>query len=96
VAVANVLFRMDQRPSCRSTAISAGVLLWEIITGSRPVRGHMRSIQVPAECPRDAADLMTACCALDPAARPTARDLMKRLQAMLVAQKEGRRSEFDG
>jgi serine/threonine protein kinase len=75
---------------------SYGVLLWEIITGSRPVRGHMRSIQVPAECPRDAADLMTACCALDPAARPTARDLMKRLQAMLVAQKEGRRSEFDG
>ena len=72
------------------------MLLWEIITGMRPVRGHMRSIHVPAECPQDAADLMAACCALDPATRPSARDLMKRLQAMLVAQKEGRRSEVEG
>lgn len=72
------------------------MLLWEIITGKRPVRGHMRSTHVPAECPQDAADLMAACCALDPAARPSARDLMKRLQAMLLAQKEGRRSEVEG
>ncbi|KAI7845590.1 hypothetical protein COHA_000877 [Chlorella ohadii] len=75
---------------------SFGVLLWEIITGLRPVRGHMRAIQVPAECPQEAADLMAACCALDPSARPSARELMHRLRDLLVAQSEGRRSNFDG
>ncbi len=79
-----------------SACTPAGVLLWEIITGLRPVRGHMRAIQVPAECPQEAADLMAACCALDPSARPSARELMHRLRDLLVAQSEGRRSNFDG
>lgn len=75
--------------------VCAGVLLWEIITGLRPVRGHMRSVHVPAECPQDAADLVAACCALDPEARPTARQLMKRLLSMLLKQREGHLRDFD-
>ncbi|EFN51486.1 hypothetical protein CHLNCDRAFT_140122 [Chlorella variabilis] len=31
---------------------SFGVLLWEIITGERPLRGHMRAMHVPEECPQ--------------------------------------------
>lgn len=31
---------------------SFSVLLWEIITGERPVRGHLRQPRVPEECPQ--------------------------------------------
>ena len=72
----------------------AGVLLWEIITGLRPVRGNMRAVHVPAECPQEAADMIAACCALDPVQRPSARHLMKTLHAMLVRQREGHVCDF--
>ncbi|KAI7845591.1 hypothetical protein COHA_000878 [Chlorella ohadii] len=71
-----------------------GVLLWEIITGLRPVRGNMRAVHVPAECPQEAADMIAACCALDPVQRPSARHLMKTLHAMLVRQREGHVCDF--
>lgn len=59
------------------------------IAGERPVRGHLRSPEVPGECPHEAADLMAECGAVDPAARPSAQQCMLRLQAMLVAQQRG-------
>lgn len=62
------------------------MVLWELFTGERPVRGHMRSPRVPEECPQAAADLMSDCCALDPQQRPDAKEVMLRLRAMLVAQ----------
>jgi hypothetical protein len=71
------------------------VLLWEIITGERPVRGHQRQPLVPQECSQDAVDLMTECSALDPAARPSAQQVMQRLHAMLAASRSARSGAGD-
>lgn len=54
----------------------------------------MPSPAVPAECPQEAADLMSACCSLDPAERPSAKEVMQRLRAMLAAQQRGRLADF--
>ncbi|KAI7842043.1 hypothetical protein COHA_004243 [Chlorella ohadii] len=59
---------------------SMGILLWEICTGERPRRGDMRLPKVPEECPQEVADLISQCMSLDPSERPTAQQLMQRLQ----------------
>lgn len=58
---------------------SFGVLLYEIITGERPVRGRLRVPSVPEECPEGAKDLMLQCLSVSPEARPTAQEAMQRL-----------------
>jgi tRNA A-37 threonylcarbamoyl transferase component Bud32 len=63
---------------------SMGILLWEICTGERPRRGDMRLPRVPEECPQEVADLISQCMALEPGERPTAQQLMKRLQDLLT------------
>lgn len=59
-----------------------GVLLWEIITGERPVRGHLRMPHVPEECLQEVAALFMECVQTEPAARPTAASLVQRLEAL--------------
>lgn len=61
---------------------SFGVVTWEIITGEKPVRGHLRSPRVPDECPQAVSDLMMQMLSLDPTARPSAQDVMQRLRQM--------------
>ena len=86
---------MLRRPSLTPTTLPGLSLPTEqIITGLRPVRAHMPSPAVPAECPQEAADLMSACCSLDPAERPSAKEVMQRLRAMLAAQQRGRLADF--
>ena len=48
---------------CTSSAdmYSYGVVLWEICTGEVPVRGRMRDVRVPDECPQRIADLVRNC-----------------------------------
>lgn len=41
---------------------------------------------VPVECSQEAQDLMVQCLSLDPAARPTAADLLKRLTELKRAE----------
>jgi hypothetical protein len=66
---------------------SFGVVLWEICTGEIPVRGRMRDVNVPAECPQEVADLIHNC--LDcsegrqPRDRPTASEAFEILQKLL-------------
>ena len=66
---------------------SYGVVLWEICTGEVPVRGRMRDVLVPSECPQEVADLIHAC--LDrsegqqPKDRPTASEAFDILQKLL-------------
>ena len=52
---------------CTSAAdmFSYGVVLWEICTGEIPVRGQMREVRVPEECPQRVADLIHACLSSD-------------------------------
>ncbi|KAL4442409.1 hypothetical protein ABPG77_004993 [Micractinium sp. CCAP 211/92] len=59
---------------------SFGVLLWEIVTGERPVRGALRMPR-PDECPADIANLILACGEPSPEARPTAAEVLRRLRA---------------
>ena len=61
--------------------------------GEQPVRGHMREVRVPEECPPEAAHLMAECGALDPAARPSAQQVMRRLAALLEALRRSHQQE---
>lgn len=66
---------------------SFGVVLWEICTGEIPVRGRMRDVLCPSECPVEVSDLIHAC--LDgtgdrlPGDRPTASQTFETLQKLL-------------
>ena len=54
----------------------------QVITGERPKRGCLRLPRVPDECCQQACVLMVQCLSLDPAARPTAADLLRRLERL--------------
>ena len=60
---------------------SWGVVLWEVCTGEAPVRGDMRALRVPEECPAFVAQLQQRCVAEDPDARPTAAEILEALAA---------------
>jgi len=66
---------------------SYGIVLWEICTGEIPVRGCMRQVKVPEECPQEVADLIDACVNCDngrqPTDRPTAAEAFDILQKLL-------------
>lgn len=61
--------------------------------GERPVQGKLRALQVPAECPQAVADLCARCMAVDPAQRPSAREVMEELGEAAAA-KQGSASKL--
>ncbi len=61
---------------------SYGVVLWEICTGEAPVRGAMRALRAPEDCPAEIIALQAACVAEEPAARPPAAALVAALAAL--------------
>jgi serine/threonine-protein kinase RIO1 len=72
---------------CGSSAdmYSYGVVLWEICTGETPVRGCMREVKVPQECPQEIADLISACLTppMSENKRPRAEEALATLQSVL-------------
>lgn len=53
--------------------------------GERPVRGLSTPLRVPEHCPLEVADLQARCVARDPAARPSAAEIVQLLRALRTA-----------
>lgn len=56
--------------------------MWELMTGERPQRGQLRMPRVPQECSQADCDLLLRCMAQDPAARPSAAEVLAELSAL--------------
>ncbi|GAB4818221.1 hypothetical protein N2152v2_005267 [Parachlorella kessleri] len=68
------------RCSAATDMYSVGVLLWELVTGEMPLRGHLRNLEAPQDCPQAVADLIETCLEANPKLRPTAQ------QAFVIVQ----------
>ncbi|KAL3136950.1 hypothetical protein ABBQ32_006555 [Trebouxia sp. C0010 RCD-2024] len=67
---------------------SFGVLLWELVTATPPIRGRLRPIKAPVECPQAIGDLIELCLSMDPQTRPSARDVFDVISRTQAAQDE--------
>jgi len=67
---------LNQRCTEKVDVYSFGVVLWELCTGQKPVRGGMRSLSVPEDCPQHIADIIIACLDTNPAKRPTVQKIL--------------------
>jgi len=59
---------------------SFGVVVWEICSGEVPVRGDMRALEAPRDCPDEIVELQRRCVSEDPRDRPTADEIVQVLQ----------------
>ncbi|CAL8471556.1 g11098 [Coccomyxa elongata] len=65
---------LNMRCNEKADIFSLGVVLWNICTQEVPLRGHLRRVQVPAECPASIAELIDDCLERPPEDRPSARE----------------------
>ncbi|KAK9805505.1 hypothetical protein WJX72_001765 [[Myrmecia] bisecta] len=66
---------LNQRCSEKVDIYSFGIVLHEMVTGEQAQRGQLREVKVPEECPDAIAKLIDNCLELDPARRPTAKEV---------------------
>jgi serine/threonine protein kinase len=65
----------------KADLFSYGVLLFQMFTGEPPVRGRLRPLDAPRECPLEVAELQQRCLDADPAQRPSAAEVVEVLTA---------------
>ncbi|BDA46937.1 probable mitogen-activated protein kinase kinase kinase 20 at C-terminar half [Coccomyxa sp. Obi] len=65
---------LNMRCNEKADIFSLGVVLWNICTQEVPLRGHLRRLQVPEECPASIAELIDDCLERPPEDRPSARE----------------------
>jgi hypothetical protein len=58
------------------------VVVWELCTGEPPVRGELRELRAPDECPAQMAALVRRCLDADPDARPAAAEVLQLLEVL--------------
>lgn len=61
---------------------SYGIMLWELVTKTRPQRGKLRKIRVPEECPSEVEALFFDCIVANVDARPNMREVIARLEKL--------------
>lgn len=66
----------------KADIFSYGIVLWEIIAGERPVRGQLRDVEVPRECPEEVRQLMLQCLDTRPSRRPSAKEIVEKLREL--------------
>lgn len=59
-----------------------GVVLWEICSQQQPMRGQLRDLKVPEECPAELRSLILQCLDVKPKKRPSALQLVEKLNAI--------------
>lgn len=65
-----------KRCSEKADIFSWGVVLWEVCTGEAPVRGALRPLKAPADCPEEIVALFEQCVSEDPEKRPSAKEIL--------------------
>uniref|UniRef100_A0A1D2A5N4 Protein kinase domain-containing protein n=2 Tax=Auxenochlorella protothecoides TaxID=3075 RepID=A0A1D2A5N4_AUXPR len=70
-----------ERCSEKADIYSYGIVLWEMCTGEKPVRGQLRDVVVPSECPESVRTLILECLETRPTRRPSALQIVERLVA---------------
>jgi serine/threonine protein kinase len=68
--------------SHRSDVYSMGVVLWELVTKRVPRRGDVAPPPPSDDCPAGLSQLIGDCLQLEPEQRPTAEQVLERLQAL--------------
>ncbi|KAK9786895.1 hypothetical protein WJX73_008911 [Symbiochloris irregularis] len=71
---------LGQKCTVKADVYSFGICIWEIVTQEIPVRGQLRPIEVPKECPEDVRDLYWSCTDPDPDKRPDMRGIIEALK----------------
>ncbi|KAK9796338.1 hypothetical protein WJX73_009316 [Symbiochloris irregularis] len=72
---------LGERATFSADIWSYGVLLLEIITGARQMRGRYDNPRVPQQCPEEIAQLVYDCMNFEPSRRPSAQQVIDALEA---------------
>ena len=72
-----------RRCDCKADIYSWGVVLWEVCTGEAPVRGVLRPLQVPEDCPAEVEALYRRCMSETPEERPSAAEIVEIFETSL-------------